>query len=58
MISLYNLKTLLDNQMSSMNCRMFSTEYSFSDLGGKGMKVMLDGINGLSRAVYYNLRDD
>ena len=47
-ISSYDLKIRFDNQLSRMNCHIFSTGFSSGDLGGKGMSVMLDGITSLS----------
>ena len=46
-ISSDDLKTRLDNQLSRMNCHMFSTGFSSGDLGGNGRSVMLGGITSL-----------
>ena len=46
-ISSCDLKTRLDNQLSRMNCQMFSTGLSSGDLGGKNRSVMLGGITSL-----------
>ena len=47
-MSSYELKTLLESQLSRMNCQMFSTGLSSGALGGKGRSVMLGGIASLS----------
>ncbi len=41
------MKILFDNQLSRMNCQMFSTGFSSGALGGKASNVMLDGISSL-----------
>ena len=48
-ISSYELKMRLDNQLSRMNCQIFSTGLSSGALGGNGMIVMLYGIVSLMR---------
>jgi len=40
-ISSYELKMRFDNQLSRMNCHIFSTGLSSRVLGGNGMIVML-----------------
>ena len=44
----WDLKILFDNQLSRMNCHMFSTGFSSGDLGGSGRRVMLGGMSSLS----------
>ena len=46
MLSCY-LKALFDNQLSRMNCQMFSTGLSSGDRGGTGRSVMFVGISSL-----------
>jgi hypothetical protein len=43
-----DLKTLFDNQLSRMNCQMFSTGLSSGDRGGNGRSVMFAGISSFS----------
>ena len=45
MISLYDLKTRFESQLSRMNCQIVSTGLSSGDLGGRGTRVMLSGIS-------------
>ena len=41
-------KTLLDSQLSRMNCQVFSAGFNSGDLGGRGRSVKLAGIFSLS----------
>ena len=46
-MSSYDLKILLDNQLSRMNCQMFSTGFSSGDRGGSNKSVMFGGTTSL-----------
>ena len=50
-ISSYDLKVRLDNQLSRMNCQMFSTGFSSGDRGGSDRSVIFGGITSLTRGM-------